>query len=239
MLPPYVVTWQAADKSEPDHCGVYTSTYPVTLRDGSRLTLPIRTLPGGEQAIALLMSNQTAFAVEQALASRLIDLVRPLQPEMIVAIPTMGLDYARLVAAGLGLPHYVALGLSRKFWYDDALSEATVSATSPDQQKRLYLDPALLDRLAGKRVVLIDDVMHTGVTTAAAVRLLTRLGIRIAALTVVLTESNTWRSTLAGIDPQWPSKVLALGHIPLFRRTAGGWEPEPGTEAIPTKQGVS
>jgi adenine/guanine phosphoribosyltransferase-like PRPP-binding protein len=231
-LPPYVVTWQAAGKPEPDRGAAYASTYPVTLRDGSRLTLPIRPLPGGAQAIALLMSNQTAFAVEQALASRMIELVRPLRPEMIVAVPTMGLDYARLVASGLGLPHYVALGLSRKFWYDDALSEATVSATSPEQQKRLYLDPALLDRLAGKRVVLIDDVMHTGVTTAAAVRLLTRLGTRIEAVAVVLTESNTWRGTMAGIDPQWPQKVLALGHIPLFRRTAGGWEAEPGTGAV-------
>lgn len=225
-LPPYVVSWHAAGTVASDQPGIYTDNYPVQLIDGSHLVLPLRPLPGGERAISLLMSNQTPFYVEQALANRLTELVRELEPEMIVAVPTMGLDYARLVAAGIGLPHYVALGLSRKFWYEDTLSESTVSSTSPEQAKSIYLDPALLDRVAGRRVVLIDDVINTGVTAAAAIRLLARAGAKIEALAVVLTEGAVWQTTLAATDGLWAGRILSLGHIPLFKRSAQGWQPD-------------
>lgn len=225
-LPPYVVSWHAAGTLNPDRSAAYVHNYPVALKDGSTLVLPLRPLPEGERAIALLMSNQTPFDVEQALASRLTAMVRELAPDMIAAVPTMGLDYARLVAQGLGLPHYVALGLSRKFWYQASLSESTVSYTSPEQAKSIYLDPALLDRVAGKRVILIDDVINTGVTAAAAIRLLARAGARVEALAVVLTEGTLWRTTLAATNEQWSGRVLSLGHIPLFKRSAQGWLPE-------------
>ena len=109
----------------------YRDRYPVTLVSGARLMLPIRPLPDGREAIALLMSNQTPFAVEAELGSGLTQLAAGFAPEAIVGIPTLGLDYARLVARGLGLRDYVALGNSRKFWYDDALSVPVHSVTSP------------------------------------------------------------------------------------------------------------
>lgn len=201
----------------------FQSHYPVSLADGSCLELPLRPLPAGDAAIALLMSNQTPFAVEQALADAMTALIRPLQPEMIVGVPTMGLDYARLTALRLGLPNYVALGLSRKFWYDDQWSEPTVSSTSPGQAKSVYLDPYLLERVAGKRVVIVDDVINTGLTAAAALRLLLRAGARVAGLAMVLTEGQAWRNALAEVGPEWPQQVEALGHIPLFRRADDGW----------------
>lgn len=73
-------------------------------------------------SIALLMSNQTPFAVEAALGSLLTELAQSFNPEVIVGVPTLELDYARLVALKLSFSDYVALGNSRKFWYDDALS---------------------------------------------------------------------------------------------------------------------
>ena len=215
-LYPPGVAWPAAGAG-------YTTTYPVSLRDGSCLELPLRALPGGTDAIALLMSNQTPFAVEEALAAVMTGMVRPLAPDMIVGVPTMGLDYARLVARSLGLPHYVALGLSRKFWYDPGWSEPTLSGTSPGQSKAIYLDPHLLDRVAGRRVVLIDDVINTGLTAAAALRLLKRAGASVEAVAAVLTEGQAWRQALAQVDAAAPGKVLALGHIPMFRRVADNW----------------
>ncbi|MBE9079201.1 hypothetical protein IQ241_18170 [Romeria aff. gracilis LEGE 07310] len=82
-------------------------------------------------AIALLMSNQTPFEVEQGLTPLLTELAREAAPEAIVGVPTLGLDYARQVARSLNFPHYVALGNSRKFWYDDSLSVPVESVTSP------------------------------------------------------------------------------------------------------------
>ena len=121
----------------------YQDHYPVTLPGGEQLILPIQPLPGGREAIALLMANQTPFAVEAAMGALLTRLAGEFRPEVIVGVPTLGLDYARIVARDLGFPEYVALGNSRKFWYDDALSVPVHSVTSPGADKRLYLDPAL------------------------------------------------------------------------------------------------
>jgi adenine/guanine phosphoribosyltransferase-like PRPP-binding protein len=204
----------------------YRDSYPVTLCNGSRLHLPLQPLPGGEQAIALLMSNQTPFTVEQQLGCLLSKLAADYCAEVIVGIPTLGLDYARIVARELGFSDYVALGNSRKFWYSDALSVPVRSATSPGENKRLYLDPMLVERLAGKRTLLVDDVINTGGSAAAAIQLLQRAGSCVIGLCVVLIEGDAWREALSRLDPEWPARVRGLGQIPVFRRVADGWLPQ-------------
>jgi adenine/guanine phosphoribosyltransferase-like PRPP-binding protein len=231
LPPPYRVDWSPAGvfgDAEPAH---FVGHYPVRLNDGCRLTLPLVPLPGGDKAIALLMSNQTSFQVERNISERMTGLARQEAPDAVVGIPTLGLIYARPMAESIGLADYVALGHSRKFWYDDALSESVVSSTSPAQTKRLYLDPSLLERVHGKRVVVVDDVLNTGATMAAAIRLLQRANARIVAIVAVLTEGWDWHGELARIDKAVPGLVQALGHIPLFGRTAQGWAPLPETEA--------
>jgi hypothetical protein len=61
------------------------------------------------------MSNQTPFVVEQELSLLLTKLAAEFSAEVIVGMPTHGLDYARIVAHNLGFSEYVALGNSRKF----------------------------------------------------------------------------------------------------------------------------
>jgi adenine/guanine phosphoribosyltransferase-like PRPP-binding protein len=211
--------------------GAGSNRYVVKLRDGSCMSLPITPLPGGERAVALLMSNQTSFQVERNLVERMAELVRAAAPEAVVGVPTLGLTYARPVAESIGLPDFVPLGYSRKFWYDDALSEPTVSSTSPDQSKRLYLDPALLDRVRGKRVVIVDDVLNTGSTMSSAIRLLRKVQANIIAVVAVLSEGWQWHAALARIDPAMPARVRVLGHIPIFGRSGESWAPLPDTEA--------
>lgn len=229
-LPPYLVHWHPPGTSPFAGQTQFDTHYPVSLTDGSTLALPLRPLPGGQKAIALLMSNQTPFVVEAALTPLLVDLASEFAPECVVAVPTMGLDYARRVAKGLGHSDYAALGLSRKFWYDEDLSESMSSSTSPTQKKSIYLDPALLSRVVGKRVVLVDDVINTGASAVAAIRLLQRAGATVAGLVVVLTEGHDWRDALSQIDPGLPERVRAVGHIPLFDRTTDGrWAPDATT----------
>jgi adenine/guanine phosphoribosyltransferase-like PRPP-binding protein len=203
----------------------------VPLNDGSWLCLPLTPLPGGDEAVALLMSNQTDFTVERKIVERLIEPVRAAAPEALVGIPTLGLTYARPVAEAIGLGDFVALGHSRKFWYDDALSEPVISSTSPEQSKRVYLDPALLTRVRGRRVVVVDDVLNTGATMASAISLLHKAEAKVIAIVVVLTEGWQWHARLGGIDAALPGRVHALGHIPLFARRGAGWSPIPATEA--------
>jgi adenine/guanine phosphoribosyltransferase-like PRPP-binding protein len=203
----------------------YHDFYPVTLCNGARLHLPIQPLPDGREAIALLMSNQTPFDVEQALGTALSALAAGFAAEAIVGIPTLGLDYARWVARDLGFSTYVALGNSRKFWYSDALSVPVHSVTSPGTHKKLYLDPMLVERVAGKRTLLIDDVINTGGSAAAAIDLLQRAGALVIGLCVILIEGDAWKVPLTALSADWPERVRGLGRIPLFTHTAQGWMP--------------
>jgi adenine/guanine phosphoribosyltransferase-like PRPP-binding protein len=203
----------------------YREYYPVTLCNGVQLHLPLQPLPGGEQAIALLMSNQTPFEVEQEIGILLSKLAAEFSAEVIVGIPTLGLDYARIVARNLGLPDYVALGNSRKFWYSDQLSVPVRSVTSPGANKRLYLDPMLAERLAGKRALIVDDVINTGGSAAAAIELVQRAGGRAIGLCLVLTEGDAWKEVLSAFDPDWTCRVRSLGRLPLFQNTTAGWVP--------------
>ena len=203
----------------------YRDYYPVTLSNGAQLNLPIQPLPGGQEAIALLMSNQTSFEVEKELGSLLSKLAAEFSAEVIVGIPTLGLDYARLVARDLGFRDYVALGNSRKFWYSDELSVPVHSVTSPGANKRLYLDPMLVERVAGKQALIVDDVINTGGSAAAAIELLQNAGALVIGLCVILIEGEAWKDTLASLSPNLPSRVRGLGQIPIFCSTAKGWIP--------------
>jgi adenine/guanine phosphoribosyltransferase-like PRPP-binding protein len=227
---PYRADWEPPAASAAPQAQCFASTYPVRLRDGSHLVLPLKPLPMGDKAVALLMANQCSFAIERRVVERLEGLVRGAAPDAVVGIPTLGLTYASRVAEAVGLPDFVALGHSRKYWYDDTLSEVAVSSTSPDQSKRVYLDPALLNRVQQRRIVIVDDVLNTGGTMTAAVRLLQRAQAEVVAIIAVLTEGWDWHRALARIDPMLPEKVHALGHIPLFGRVSGGWAPLPDTE---------
>lgn len=201
----------------------YADYYPVALGDGSQLHLPIEPLPGTDEAIVLLMSNQTPFVVERKLATLLTALAADLRPEVIVGVPTMGLDYARLVAAMLGFPSYVACGNSRKFWYDEALSVPISSITSPGAKKRLYLDPSLVERVRGKRTVIVDDVIATGGSAAATIRLLHLAGADVVGLAAPFFEGSDWRAVLREFAPDWPERVRTIGAIPRLKRAPGGW----------------
>lgn len=231
LPPPYRVDWLSADASAYTDAAYFSTHYPVRLTDGCRLCLPLTPLPGGDKAVALLMSSQTSFVIERNIVERMTELVRAASPDAVVGIPTLGLTYARSVAEAVGLPNFVALGHSRKFWYDDTLSESAVSATSPDQSKRVYLDPALLERVHQRRVVVVDDVLNTGGTMASAIRLLKKAQANVVAIVAVLTEGWDWHGALSRIDPAIPGLVRVLGHIPLFGRVEEGWAPLPETEA--------
>src|SRR3984893_6186641 len=147
------------------------SAYPVSRPCSRILVLPLRRLPDVNRAVASLIANQASNIVVAALADHMATQARALDAQIIVGLPTLGLAFASLVAERLGQPRYVPLGYSRKFWYDDALSEPFTSITTPEAGKQLRLDPNLLPLIEGLRVVLVDDAISTGATTVAAVRL--------------------------------------------------------------------
>ncbi|MCA0920883.1 phosphoribosyltransferase [Pseudooceanicola nanhaiensis] len=212
----------------------FETCFPATLADGRQIVLPLRRLPGETpRAVSSLILNQAGFEVEDALCDLLAQQLAPHEPEVVIGVPTLGLPLANGTARRLEHARMVPLSTSRKFWYDEALSEPMSSITSPDQVKTIYLDPRMLPVLAGKRVALVDDVASSGKTMVAVLRLLKKAGVAPVALGFAMLQSDRWKEAIAASDfPEVP--VVAPLKTPLFDLVPGTsdaaprWQPMAG-----------
>jgi adenine/guanine phosphoribosyltransferase-like PRPP-binding protein len=224
--------WQALLDDWPDGAPPlppFRRGYPVRLADGRVLVLPLRELPNGGRAVAGFIANQASFAVAAAIAAEMARRAAPARADIVIGMPTLGLALAPLVAANLGHARYVPFSTARKYWYDDALAETVPAVLGPGPVKRIYLDPNVRSLVAGRRVLLVDDVVSTGATAVAACRLLSRLDVTVASIAVAMKQSNRWAAALADLNPALPGRVVAAFGTPLFERAPGGWRPVAGT----------
>ncbi len=208
----------------PDRGG-YRDLYPAGLPDGRQIALPIRVLPGdGSRAVASLIINQASFAVEDALAQVLAERVRACDADVVVGVPTLGITVAAALARRLGHGRIVALGTSRKFWYEDGLSQPIRSITSPGQEKRIYLDPRMLPLLAGRRVAVVDDVISTGASMAAVLKLLAAARVRPVAVAAAMLQGRNGPPKLSS-EAGWDGPVISAIETPLLTAGTAGWAP--------------
>lgn len=209
----------------------FADFYPAELADGRQLCLPIRQLPHSHHAVASLIINQASFAVQAALAADLAERLKPFGPDIVVGLPTLGLTLAAAVAPLLGHSRYVPLGTSRKFWYLDELSVPLSSITTPGQQKHLHVDPRMLPLLQGARVALVDDVISSGTSMLAGLRLLAAIGVAPVVLGVAMVQTERWRRKLADFGPHWPERVVGVLQTPMLAHgPSGRWVAEAGRE---------
>jgi len=205
--------WQSFDLT-PDPGPPFTERYPAHMPDGSWLHLPIRPI-----GVAGLIATQASFPLIQALTRWMADAAAPLRPEMILGLPTLGHVFAPLLAERLGHSNWVAAGYSQKLWYEERLSVPMRSITTT-AERRLWLDPRMLPRLAGRRVLLVDDVISSGSSARAGVALLEAAGVRPIGLCVAMIQTRRWQA-------DWPADipVVSVCETPSMVRTVGGWMP--------------
>jgi adenine/guanine phosphoribosyltransferase-like PRPP-binding protein len=147
----------------------------------------------------------------------LADILRPFDVEIVATVATMGIPVVVEVTRHLGLDQYVILHKTPKIHLADAVSEPVRSITT-DAEQRLLFDRARIKDVEGRRVAIVDDVISTGASTGAALRLLRRVGADIVVIGTLVTEASVWRSSL-GDDARM---VRALGSIPVFRPDGSG-----------------
>ncbi len=190
-------------------------TYEVKI--GSQLVeLPVVSL-GDDLALALLITVDMGVDFMARAGGELAEILRPHDVEIVATVATMGIPLAVEVTRHLGLDQYVILHKTPKIHLADAVTE-TVRSITTDGEQRLLFDRARIKDVEGRRVVIVDDVISTGASTGAALRLLRRIGANIVGIGTLVTEASVWRTSLGGDA----AMVQALGAIPLFRPDGSG-----------------
>lgn len=191
---------------------------------GETFSLPIIQL-SDRRAIALLMVIEMGVRFGDVVGDALAERFAELKPDIVVGSATLGIPLAIEVSRRLGIDQYVILQKSPKFHLADAMVEEVRSITANASQ-RLLLDRRSIGLLQGRRVLVVDDVVATGSSMAAAIRLVRRAGGETVGAGAILTEGHAWRNAL-GEDAEL---IVSLGHIPQFDIVDGVPIPDPSTE---------
>lgn len=167
----------------------------------------VRELPLIEVAPGLRIAFLDSFEdieLIQATAHALAAKLTAYQPDILVTPEAKSIPLTYALALELGCK-YVILRKSKKAYMNDAMYAETVSITSGVPQK-LWVTADNKEMLAGKRVVLLDDVISTGSTLKGMQDLMDTIGANVVAVATIFTE---------GDPDKWPD-VVSLGHLPLF-----------------------
>lgn len=172
---------------------------------GLRRELPLfEVAPGVRIAVLnILGDTELVEACARALAERLARV----EFDLIVTPEAKSIPLAHALARAVGRG-YVVLRKVRKIYMGETVDVETVSITTGVPQT-LYLDEKDRDKVGGRRVVLLDDVVSTGSTLEGMRALMAKAGATIAAEAAVFTEG----------DPQRWKSIMALGHLPVFGPT--------------------
>jgi len=191
--------------------GTYRAQVGTQTRD-----LPIVPI-ADDLAIALLITVDHGVRFIERAGQELAECLRRFEIDCVVSVATMGIPVAMEVTRALGLDDYMILQKTPKIHLADAIDVPVRSITTATNQ-RLLLDRERLMAVAHRRVAIVDDVISTGASIHAALRLLRGVGATPVAIGALLAEANSWKSML-GEDAQL---VQMLGSIPLFRTNSTG-----------------
>ena len=194
---------------------VTRGTYTVDI-GSQRVNLPVVSL-NENLALALLITVDMGLAFMAKAGEELAEVLAPYDLDVVATVATMGIPLAVEVTRYLGLDQYVVLHKTPKIHLADAVAEPVRSITT-DADQRLLFDRARIKDVQGKRVAIVDDVISTGASTGAALRLLRGVGANIVAIGTLVTEASLWRNAL-GDDALM---VRALSSIPVFRPDGAG-----------------
>ncbi len=189
--------------------------YPVEIGT-QHVELPVVSL-NDHLALALLITVDMGVGFMARAGEELAATLRGAGVDIVATVATMGIPLAVEVTRHLGLDQYVVLHKTPKIHLADAVTE-TVRSITTDADQRLLFDRARIPAVEGRRVAIVDDVISTGASTGAALRLLRRVGAEVVAIGTLVTEASLWRDAL-GEDARM---VRALGSIPVFRPDGAG-----------------
>ncbi len=181
----------------------HRETYTVEVAGLTRHFPLFEVAPGVRIAIFNMLGD--TFVVKAA-AAALAERLRYTPADVLVTAEAKSIPLIYEMSALMGLP-YVVLRKTYKSYMGDALCAETISITTGKPQT-LFLDEKDRAMIAGKRVIIVDDVISTGSTLAGMRELVARGGGEVTQVASIFTEGNG----------DW-SHVVALGNLPVFLDT--------------------
>jgi adenine phosphoribosyltransferase len=177
-------------------------TFPVEVAGVKRDLRLFEIKPGVRIAILnILGDTELVEAVSRELGTKLAEY----KPDVLVTAEAKSIPLAHAISVQMKNLPYVVLRKSYKPYMGDALQSETLSITTGAPQT-LFLDEKDRELVAGKRVVLVDDVISTGSTLQGMRLIMNKAEAEIVAETAIFTEGDR-----AG----W-SNIVALGHLPVW-----------------------
>ena len=176
-------------------------TFPIDIA-GVHRELPLfEVKPGLRIAILNILGDvELVDACAAALAEKLSGMIY----DVILTAESKSIQMAHMLAKVTQKP-YVVLRKEWKPYMGDALVAETLSITTGKPQK-LYLDEKDRSLIAGKQVLILDDVISTGSTLQGMRLVIEKAGGKVAAESAILTE---------GDRAEW-MRIISLGHLPVF-----------------------
>ena len=133
--------------------------------------------------------------------------------DAILTAEAKGIALAYEVSKCLGLKDFIVARKSTKSYMKNIVSASVHSITTAWEQ-HLYLDGVDADKIRGKRVCIIDDVISTGESLHALEVLAKNADANIVKKAAILAEG----------DAAARDDIIFLQKLPLFKKTEDGYE---------------
>ncbi len=176
-------------------------TYTVDVK-GVKIELPIVRV-SDKLSIALLNLHGQAWLTNhfaKCLAPYFADC------DYLVTAETKGLQLCHAIATLLGHDYYIVLRKTKKPYMQNVLEGEIGETVTTGKKQMLYMEGADVERIKGKRVGFVDDVISTGVSYFGAKNMVERAGGILHKAGFCLAEE----------DAKNIENIFYLAEIPLF-----------------------
>ena len=124
----------------------------------------------------------------EAVAPKLVEKLPPV--DILVTAEAKGIILTYEMSRLMGMKDFVVARKSHKPYMQNVL-DANVFSITTQKEQHLYLDGCDVEKIRGKRVAIIDDVIATGDSLRALEVLIEQAGGEVAARAAVLAELET------------------------------------------------
>ncbi len=125
--------------------------------------------------------------------------------DYLITAEAKGIPLIHEMARQSGDDFYVLVRKNPKLYMQEVF-EVTVNSITTAKEQKLYLDKADADKMKGKRILIIDDVISTGESLFAIEQLVNKAGGNIVGKMTILAEG----------DAQDRDDIIYLEKLPLF-----------------------